>query len=111
MIEQAMETLVTIRHKFTTGIPFVGFFTGFFVGIVVVFFAYGWYGAPGSIYIIILTGVLAGFITTMAVVNIRDLNVPLLFQVTDMFFVLVGIAFIFVIPLMAIITRRKPYKG
>ena len=71
---------------------------------MVVFFAYGWYGAPGSVYIIILTGVLAGFITTMGVVNIRDLNVPLLFQVTDMFFVLVGIAFIFVIPLMAIIT-------
>ena len=49
MIEQAMEALVTIRHKFTTGIPLVGFFTGFFVGIMVVFLAYGWYGACGSV--------------------------------------------------------------
>ena len=91
VIEQIVEALVTIRHKAATGILFVGFSAGFFIGLVAIFFAHESYLCNDSIAIIVI-GVLAGFIVAAGVV-IRDLNVPLLFQVTDMFYVVVSTTF------------------
>lgn len=103
MIEQVMEGLVTVRHKLATGIPFIGFSAGFFVGLMTTFFAKEWLN--GSVTIICI-GVLAGVLTSTGTAVIRDSLV-----ITDMLYVVVGIAFLLVIPPVAVITHVEILIG